>query len=118
MAPTTPPISAWLELEGMPAYHVETFQMMAPARPAKITGRVTRSCDTMPLAIVAATESERKAPIRLRTAATLTAVRGLNAPVAIEVAMALAVSWKPFVKSKASAVPMTRYRMRLCTSTL
>ena len=108
MAPTTPPMRAWLELDGIPAYQVETFQMMAPASPAKITGRVTRSWDTMPLAMVAATESERKAPTRLSTAATLTAVRGLKAPVAMEVAMALAVSWKPLVKSKASAVPMTR----------
>ena len=115
MAPTTPPMRAWLELEGIPAYQVVTFQMMAPASPAKMTGSVTRSWLTMPLAIVAATERDRNAPARFSTAATLTAVRGLKAPVAIEVAMALAVSWKPLVKSKASAVPTTRYKMRLCT---
>ena len=34
-------------------------------------------------------------------------MRGLSAPVAIVVATALAVSWKPLVKSKASAVAMT-----------
>ena len=35
---------------------------------------------------------DRNAPTRLRTAASATAVRGLRAPVAIEVAIALAVS--------------------------
>ena len=40
-----------------------------------------------------------------------TAVRGFSALVAIEVAMALAVSWKPFVKSNASAVTMTTMTM-------
>jgi hypothetical protein len=33
--------------------------------------------------------------------------RGPSAPVAIDVAIALPVSWKPFVKSKASAVMTT-----------
>ena len=37
----------------------------------------------------------------------ITAVRGLSAFVAIDVALALAVSWKPLVKSNASAVTMT-----------
>ena len=37
----------------------------------------------------------------------ITAVRGLSAFVAIDVAMALAVSWKPLVKSNANAVTMT-----------
>ena len=69
----------------------------------------------MPLAMGAATERERKAPARLRTAATLTAVLGVTAPVAIDVAMAFAVSWKPSEKSKASAVPTTRDKMTLCT---
>src|SRR6202022_2293169 len=41
---------------------------------------------------------------RLRTPANRTATLGLRAPVAMEVAMALPVSWNPFVKSKASAV--------------
>ena len=34
-------------------------------------------------------------------------MRGFSAPVAIEVATALAVSWKPLVKSNANAVTMT-----------
>ena len=64
----------------------------------------------MPLAIVAATSSDRNAPTKLRIAAIVTATRGGIARVEIEVATALAVSWKPFVKSKASAVPTTIQR--------
>ncbi len=41
-----------------------------------------------------------------------TAVRGRSAFVEIEVATAFAVSWNPFVKSKASAVATTRTRRR------
>ena len=61
----------------------------------------------MPPEMVLATSVERKAPIRLSVPAAITAVLGLRAPVAIDVAMALAVSWKPLVKSKISAVAMT-----------
>ena len=54
----------------------------------------------MPSATVAATVSEMKAPAKLRIAAIVTATFGGRAPVAIVVAIALAVSWKPLVKSK------------------
>ena len=64
----------------------------------------------MPLAIVAATASERKAPTKFSTAASVTATFGGIARVEIEVATALAVSWKPLVKSKARAVPTTIQR--------
>src|SRR4051812_44260076 len=64
----------------------------------------------MPLAIVAATASDRNAPTKLRLAARPTATRGGIARVETDVATALAVSWKPFVKSKASAVPTTIQR--------
>ena len=40
-----------------------------------------------------------------------TAALGLSAPVAIDVAIAFAVSWNPFVKSNASPAPTTRMRM-------
>ena len=46
-----------------------------------------------------------------------TATLGFRAPVEIDAAMALAVSWKPFVKSKASAVTMTSTRVRVAAST-
>ena len=81
---------------------------MPPARPAKTTVRVTRPVSTRPLAIVAATPSDRNAPTRLRMPDRPTATRGLSAFVAIEVAMALPVSWNPLVKSKPRAVTTTR----------
>ena len=46
-------------------------------------------------------------PARLSTPLMRTATFGRSAPVAIEVAIALAVSWKPLVKSNASAVTIT-----------
>ena len=69
-----------------------------------------RSASTIPLAIVAATCSERKAPTKFRIAAIVTATRGAIARVEIDVATALAVSWKPLVKSNASAVATTIQR--------
>src|SRR3954469_1873647 len=110
-APTTPPMSACDELDGSPKYHVTRFQKMAPMRPAKITVVVMRSASTMPLAIVAATSSEMKAPTKFRIAAIVTAVRGASARVEIDVATALAVSWNPLVKSNASAVATTIHRI-------
>src|SRR4051812_5276670 len=65
---------------------------------------------TMPEAIVAATASERNAPTKFSAAAIVTAERGPIARVEIEVATALAVSWKPLVKSNARAVPTTIHR--------
>src|SRR3954452_694006 len=112
VAPTTPPMSACDELDGSPPYHVTRFQMIAPTSPAKITVSVTPPVSTMPLAIVAATSSERNAPTKLSTAASPTATRGGSARVEIDVATTLAVSWKPLVKSKASAVPTTRTSSR------
>ena len=62
---------------------------------------------TMPLEMVWATLVDRNAPARLSTPLMRTATFGRSAPVAIEVAIALAVSWKPLVKSNASAVMIT-----------
>ena len=59
--------------------------MIPPHRPANTTGRVTRLVCTSPLAIVAATLSDRKAPTRFRTPDSATATRGGSAPVAIDV---------------------------------
>jgi hypothetical protein len=61
----------------------------------------------MPLEIVLATSVEMNAPARFSTADTPTATFGLSAPVAIEVAIALAVSWNPLVKSNTNAVMIT-----------
>src|SRR4051794_18743549 len=109
--PTTPPISACEDEDGSPKYQVSRFQKIAPINPAKTTSRVTSAGLTMPLAIVAATCSDRKAPTKLSAAAIVTATRGASARVEIDVATALAVSWNPFVKSNASAVPTTIHRI-------
>ena len=91
-APTTPPMRACEELDGNPKYQVSRFQRMAPTRPANTTVSVMSPLLTMPLAIVAATERESSAPTKLRAPASRTATRGRRAPVAIEVAIAFAVS--------------------------
>ena len=83
------------------------FHRIAPTSPAKITTGVILASFTRPLEIVLATSTERKAPTRLSTPATATATLGRRAPVAMEVAIAFAVSWKPLVKSKINAVTMT-----------
>src|SRR3984957_3359024 len=108
--PITPPISACEELDGIPSSQVSRFQMMPPASPAATTVRVTLLVETRPLAMVAATARERNAPTKLSTPDMATAVRGPSAPVAIDVAMALPVSWKPLVKSKAKATMTTNTR--------
>src|SRR3954470_12724887 len=80
---------------------------MAPINPANTIVGVITSASTMPFATVAATSSEMKAPTKLSSAARVTAALGGIARVEIEVATTLAVSWKPLVKSKASAVATT-----------
>src|SRR5215207_974897 len=91
-APTTQPSRACDELEGSPTYQVAMFHAMAPMSPAKTVVVVTAPESTSPLATVAATSSDRKAPAKLRTAAPATAIFGAIARVEIEVATTLAVS--------------------------
>src|SRR6476661_2199977 len=107
----TPPIKACEELEGRPKDQVIRFQEIAPIRPAKTTVGVTTAASTTSLATVAATVIEMKAPTKLSSEAKAIATCGRAAPVEIEVATTFAVSWKPLVKSKASAVPTTMTRM-------
>ena len=117
-----PPMSAWLELDGSPRNHVIRFQVIAPTSPARTTLSVIASGLTMPFAIVAATFSETNAPTKFMTAATRTATRGDMARVETLVAIELAVSWKPFVKSKKRATMTTatsvRSSMSLCQAFL
>jgi len=86
---------------------VVRFHRIAATSPAKIMVGVTRASLTMPPEIVLATSVDRKAPTTFRKAAISTAVLGLNALVATDVAIAFALSWKPLVKSKNSAVTIT-----------
>src|SRR6476646_2998303 len=110
-APTSPPISACDEEDGRPKYHVARFQAMAPIRPANTTVIVTAPLSTMSWPTVAATLSERNAPMKLKIAAKMTATRGGIARVEIDAATTFAVSWNPLVKSNASAVATTMTRM-------
>ncbi len=97
------------------------FQSLAPIRPAKIMVGVICTPPSpsrmMPPETVFATSVLRNAPTRFRTAAIATATRGFSAPVAMGVAIAFAVSWKPLVKSKNSARAMTRTTMRVSSTT-
>ena len=74
---------------------------------ARTTDWVTAPVSTMPLPRVAATSVEMSAPKMLATAAIARATVGLSARVEMDVAIAFAESWKPFVKSKRSAVAIT-----------
>src|SRR3954452_19796918 len=107
VAPIRPPKSACDELEGRPRNQVSRFHRIAPTSPAKITTGLMSVSSTSPREIVFATCTDRKAPARFRQPAIATATLGRNAPVAMEVAMAFAVSWNPLVKSKISAVSTT-----------
>jgi hypothetical protein len=116
-APTSPPISACVEELGSPKYQVIRFQKIAPISPANRIVGVIALADTMPCPTVAATLSEMNAPAKLSSAANVTASRGDIARVDTDVATTFAVSWKPLVKSNASAETMTITKTApLCTS--
>ena len=88
------------------------FQTMAPINAASTTASPSTppvtAGSTIPLAIVAATLIEMNAPTKLRHAEIMHGDRrGFSAPVAIDVAIALAVSWNPLVKSNATAAAIT-----------
>ena len=104
-------MSACEDDDGSPKYQVARFQAIAPMRPANTTVIVTVLLLTMSWPTVAATLSERNAPTKLKIAAKTTATRGGIARVEIDAATTFAVSWKPLVKSNASAVAMTMTRM-------
>jgi hypothetical protein len=86
------------ELElGIAKYHVMRFHAMAPMSAAMTTVCVVVCSSTSPEPIVFATAVPANAPMKLKAAAMSTAVRGLRARVATDVAIALAVSWKPLM---------------------
>ncbi len=112
-----PPIRACEELDGRPKYQVARFQAIAPTRPPNTTSSVIDSGSTTSVATVAATLSEMNAPTKFRIAAYATASFGAIARVEIDVATTFAVSWKPLVKSNASAVATTMMTVRSEPST-
>ena len=107
-APMSPPMSACEELDGRPSHHVIRFQVIAPTSAARTVLSVARPVSMIPFPTVDATAVVTNAPARLASAAIRTASRGVSARVETEVATALAVSWKPLVKSKPSATTTTR----------
>ena len=99
-APTRPPISACVDDDGRPKYQVIRFQVIAPSRPARMMTRPWFSetpSMVSTLWTVFATSCPSSAPTKFMTAAMISATRGVSARVEIEVAMALAASWKPLV---------------------
>src|SRR6188768_1229555 len=77
---------------------------MAPISAPKMTRLSTKAGSMMPLPTVAATDRWKNAhAATLKNAAQSTACQGLRTPVDTTVAMEFAASWKPFMKSKASA---------------
>src|SRR4030095_1419721 len=83
-------------------------QMIAPTSPAKITPKVTTERSIIPEPTVLATAvPTRKAAAKLKNAAQITAFPGESTRVETTVAIELAASWKPLMKSKASATRIT-----------
>lgn len=89
--PTSPPIKACDELEGMPRYQVIKFQMMAPISAAMTTSWETEE-PTIPDPIVFATAVPDSAPKKLSPAAIKIATNGVKTLVETTVAIAFAVS--------------------------
>jgi hypothetical protein len=96
-APISPPMMAWLDELGMPYHQVMRFQAMAPMSAAATIAWVATPSTRMPLAIDFATAVPANAPMKLKAAAMVTAMRGERARVATDVAIALAVSWNPLM---------------------
>src|ERR1017187_2751880 len=109
--PMSAPISACDELEGSPARQVTRFQAIAAASAATIIASETPPAGATRPPIVLATFVcntwiATTAPTRLSTADRPMASRAPRARVLMVVATALAVSWKPLVKSKPNATAM------------
>src|SRR5438309_1825799 len=106
-APASPPTIAWEEEVGIPPHHVRRSHAIAPTSPAAMTGIVTDAGETTPCLIVEATASPKtRNAMKLKKAAHATARCGERTRVETIVAIELAASWKPLMKSNARASPM------------
>ena len=92
-------MSACVDDDGRPNHHVIRFHAIAPASAENTRTRPSEplGASMIPDPTVSATPSASTAPSRFMHAAMMSAVRGLNARVPTEVAIAFAASWKPFV---------------------
>jgi hypothetical protein len=97
VAPSSPPISAWLLELGRPRCQVMRFHEIAPINAAATMACVVVCSSTRPLPMVVATAVPAKAPMKLNAVAMRIAQPGDRARVATEVAIEFAVSWNPFV---------------------
>ena len=70
---------------------------MAPSTPARTTIWVIWLASTIPLPMVFATSVDTMAPTKFSPAAIRMALLTVRARVETQVAMAFAVSWKPFM---------------------
>src|SRR5829696_2667355 len=114
-APAKPPIRACEEEVGSPSHQVKKFQATAPTSPAKTTASLTTAGSTVLPTVLATPVWNTKKAAKLKKAAQMTAIFGVSTLVETTVAIELAASWKPLVKSntKASAtIAMTESRAR------
>src|ERR1044072_5949366 len=106
-APARPQIKACDEDVGSPRYQVSRFHSSAPTTAASTIAGVTTEGSTMPLPMVLATcTPNTRNAMKLNPAAHATAIRGGSTRVLTTVAMELAASWNPLLKSNASATTM------------
>src|SRR5215204_5625547 len=114
-APANPPMRACDEEVGSPSHQVRKFQAMAPASPAKTTASLTTAESTVLPTVLATWVWKTRKAMKLNRAAQTTASRGVSTRVETTVAIELAASWKPLVKSNTSAsatIAMTEMRAR------
>src|ERR687898_822318 len=114
-APAKPPIRACDDEVGRPSHQVMKFQAMAPTSPAKMTASLTTSASTILPTVLATWVWKTRKAMKLNRAAQMTAIRGVRTLVDTTVAIELAASWKPLVKSNTSAsrtMAMTERRAR------
>ena len=82
---------------------------MAPIRPANISRGVTTLISIIPLPMVVATAVPKiRKATKLKKAAQITAKRGDNTRVETTVAIELAASCRPLVKSKVKAIKIIK----------
>src|SRR5215216_4648837 len=114
-APAKPPMRACDEEVGRPSHQVRKFQLTAPMSPAKTTASLTTSGSTVLPTVLATCVWKTRKAMKLNRAAQTTAIRGVSTRVETTVAIELAASWKPLVKSNTSAsttMAMTESRAR------
>src|SRR5690348_5295379 len=97
-------MSTWLDELGSPTYQVMRFQAIAPTSALRMRLGSTTEGSISPLPIVLATAvPTTNAAAKLKTAAQTTATPGESTRVETTVAIELALSWNPLMKSNVSA---------------